>query len=82
MRMLEKEKQIVKKGVFEPFVKFVQGEQGDIGWGAVPGRVKEVRRLREDGNIDIWIDERWDEGVRVWEELKGFGATTRVSGKL
>lgn len=82
MRMLEREKHIVRKGVFEPLVKFVQGQEDDIGWGAVPGRVQEVRRLREDGEVDVWIDERWDEGVRVWEELKGFGATIRVSGRL
>ncbi|KAJ9270594.1 hypothetical protein DTO212C5_3383 [Paecilomyces variotii] len=82
MRMLEREKHIVRKGVFEPLVKFVQGQEDDIGWEAVPGRVKEVRRLREDGEVDVWIDERWDEGVRVWEELKGFGATIRVSGRL
>lgn len=69
--LLPEEKKVVKTAFIEPLVKFVNGGNSgageDIGWGTHGPR--EMRRLRPDGKVDIWRDEMWDRGARVWDTL-------------
>lgn len=60
----ENEKQILKPWN-QAFAAFVRGH--DVEWGT--RHVKEMLRLRADGVTDVWIDDRWDEGVSVWNEV-------------
>ncbi|KAI0128759.1 Alpha/Beta hydrolase protein [Xylariales sp. AK1849] len=50
------------------FAKFVKGED-DVNWGTKQAR--EMRRLRSDGNTDIWMEDGslWKEGVHIWKLL-------------
>lgn len=59
--LTEDEKRVVGElqGVFG---RFVRGEEVEWRRGE-----RWVRRLRGDGGMDWWEDERWEEGVRVWE---------------
>ena len=56
-----------EKEVLKPwndaFAAFVHGD--DVKWGT--SDVKEMRRLNEDGTTDVWMDDRWEEGVQVWK---------------
>ena len=49
------------------FAAFVRGEDAD--WGA--SSIKEMKRLRSDGKTDIWIDDQWEEGLKVWDLVNG-----------
>lgn len=55
----------------EDFAAFVKGE--DPSWGT--STIKEMRRLRSDGKTDVWIDDQWEEGLRVWNLVNGEAAT-------
>lgn len=65
-----------EKGVVRPWLqalgRFMQGEE-EVEWGTEGRDVREVRRLRNDGGTDVWWDELWEEGVRVWELVNGGG---------
>jgi carboxylesterase type B len=50
---------------------FVNGADPD--WGT--SSLKEMKRLRSDGKTDIWIDDRWEEGLKVWDLVNGDGST-------
>lgn len=41
---------------------YVKGEE--ISWG--PKKPGEMRRWREDGDTDVWQDDRWKRGLAVW----------------
>ncbi|KAF2138462.1 uncharacterized protein K452DRAFT_276868 [Aplosporella prunicola CBS 121167] len=71
--LAEREKQVARGALLDPLARFLRGEV-DVGWGAVGGP-REVRRLREDGEVEVWLDEDWEKGVAVWEALEGVGAT-------
>jgi len=47
----------------EAFAAFVNG--GEVLWGTKD--IKEMKRLDGDGTTDVWTDDRWDEGVQVWD---------------
>ncbi|KAJ9641035.1 hypothetical protein H2199_005703 [Coniosporium tulheliwenetii] len=70
------EKRVCERGFVGPLARFVRGEE--VEWGT--RGVKEVRRLRSDGEVDVWVDERWDEGVRVWKDLMDVGSTGASRG--
>ncbi|EXJ83635.1 hypothetical protein A1O1_07259 [Capronia coronata CBS 617.96] len=55
------------------FAAFVEGKS--VHWG--PTRPKEMRRWRSDGETDVWEDDRWEEGLEVWELLNG-GDSSRL----
>ena len=70
------EKRIVKTSFLTPLAKFLKGEE-DVDWGT--SKVKEVRRLRHDGNVDIWHDQLWEKGLEVWKVLRKVDATGGLS---
>lgn len=65
-RLPNNEKRIVGWAFTELYAKFVAGEVAD--WGAKAPL--EVRRLRADGEVDVWRDEWWDEKLKVWNALQ------------
>ncbi|KAI7329602.1 carboxylesterase [Hortaea werneckii] len=62
-----------EKQVLEPwnraFADFVSGRT--VEWGT--NDAKDMRRLKEDGNTDIWTDDRWEEGLEIWNLVNGNG---------
>ncbi|KAI5270048.1 carboxylesterase [Aureobasidium subglaciale] len=46
----------------EEFAAFVSGAQ--VNWGTT--KPKELRRWRSDGETDVWVDDRWEAGLEVW----------------
>ena len=54
------------KAVLKPwnkaFADFVKGV--DPQWGTES--VREMKRLRSDGTTDVWLDDRWEAGLQVW----------------
>ncbi|KAF2769073.1 alpha/beta-hydrolase [Teratosphaeria nubilosa] len=65
----------------EAFAKFVHGE--DLDWGT--RRITEMKRLDVNGNTDVWEDDRWQQGVDVWDLLTkdgGAGFLDWVKSKL
>lgn len=75
----EPEKKIVRTALVDPLVRFVRGES-DVGWNAQS--VRQARRLRPDGAVDIWDDIMWERGRRVWRALQDVGSTRQPSAKL
>ncbi|KAK5127174.1 hypothetical protein LTR85_008535 [Meristemomyces frigidus] len=59
----------------EAFAAFVRGDA--VQWGT--SDVKQMRRLNGDGTTDVWIDDRWDEGVKVWDLVNGDAGAGLVS---
>ncbi|KAI5359596.1 putative carboxylesterase, type B, carboxylesterase type B, active, alpha/Beta hydrolase [Septoria linicola] len=55
----------------EAFAAFVKGET--VTWGTAD--VKEMMRLRSDGVTDVWVDDRWDEGIKIWDAVNGDAAS-------
>ena len=47
----------------EAFATFVNGN--DVKWDTPT--VRDMLRLRSDGQTDTWTDDRWDEGVEIWD---------------
>ena len=66
------------KEIVKPWNKalgaFVNGANPE--WGT--SVVKDMRRLRSDGKTDIWTDDRWEEGLKVWDLVNGDGLTGLV----
>lgn len=60
--LTSKDKQILKPWN-EAFAKFVKGE--DLAWGTK--QVTDMKRLRSDGQTDVWTDDRWEEGLHGWK---------------
>ncbi|KAK3651466.1 hypothetical protein LTR56_005608 [Elasticomyces elasticus] len=59
---ITKDEKVILKPWHDAFAAFITG--GDVAW---PTRtVQDMMRLREDGTTDTWIDDRWDEGVEIW----------------
>lgn len=55
------------KGWNEGFAAFVRGDK--VEWG--PSKPKEMRRWRSDGETDVWEDDRWDQGLELWDIVNG-----------
>lgn len=68
--LTHEEKRILKPWN-DAFSAFVKGE--DVKWGTVS--VKEMLRLREDGKTDVWRDDRWEDGLKVWHAVNGSAGT-------
>ncbi|KAK4503858.1 hypothetical protein PRZ48_004773 [Zasmidium cellare] len=64
--LLDEEKKILRVWN-ENFADFVKGNK--VNWGTQ--KVTDVLRLREDGETDIWTDDRWEEGLKVWDAVNG-----------
>ena len=64
--LLDVEKKLLKQWN-EAFASFVHGE--DVEWGT--SKIKNMKRLRSDGQTDVWTDDRWDEGLKVWDMING-----------
>jgi carboxylesterase type B len=63
----------------EAFAQFVKDAEV-AGWETQ--RVDEARRLTGEGKTDVWRDERWEEGVEVWELVNGDDKGSGVIGWL
>ena len=59
--LTEEEKKWLR-GWNETFAAFVKGERVD--WGLT--RPSEARRWKENGETDVWEDDRWEEGLELW----------------
>lgn len=72
------EKLIVSRWL-EPVLAWLQGE---VHWASSsedlwsPHDVKLIRRLRSDGEIDVWDDELWESSLRVWNHVKDAARST------
>ncbi|KAK4556564.1 hypothetical protein LTR86_006135 [Recurvomyces mirabilis] len=62
----------------EAFAGFVKGEP--VLWPCWD--VRDMVRLRGDGVTDTWQDEKWEEGVKVWEEVNSDGGSGVGKGVL
>ena len=51
----------------EIFAAFVKGDESK--WRT--NNVKQMMRLTENGETDVCIDDRWEEGVEVWKTVNG-----------
>lgn len=65
---LTDEEQSILRPWNEAFAAFVKGSR-DVQWGTRD--VKEMRRLNGDGTTDIWVDDRWEEGLEIWDVVNG-----------
>lgn len=71
-RLKEHEKPLVRKALVDPLAKFIHGDYRDMQWGT--SSVRQARRMREDGSVDVWEDTLWSRGVTVWKTLlRAFG---------
>lgn len=68
--MLDNEKELLQPWI-NAFAAFVHGEE-DVGWGT--HSIRDMKRLRSDGDTDIWTDDQWDEGLQVWDFVNGTGS--------
>ncbi|KAF1990236.1 alpha/beta-hydrolase [Aulographum hederae CBS 113979] len=61
----EGERRFVRRAFVDAHAVFLGG--GDVRgvWGTQG--MREVRRLRGDGEVDVWRDGLWDKGVELWE---------------
>ena len=68
------EKRIIREGFLNLLAGFLRGEK--IRWGANSdcASIRDVRRLRHDGSIDIWYDELWEKALAVWSVLRKAGS--------
>jgi carboxylesterase type B len=66
MELQSEEKKMVQRAFLEELGKFLRGEA--MSWGT--RGPKDVRRLQANGQVDIWTDELWDDGLAVWDTLR------------
>ena len=71
-KLTDEEKQILKPWN-EAFAAFVRGDA--VPWGTA--NAKDMKRLNSEGVTDVWTDDRWEEGVKVWKMVNG-DADTRT----
>lgn len=77
----EHEQEVAKKAYVDNLARFVRGEEIRDTWETK--NVREMRRLKADGSVDCWSDDRWDEGIALWKELMRVGAVgTRDVARL
>jgi carboxylesterase type B len=62
----ETEKVMVRSAFLDQYSKFVRGEA--INWQT--NGPLQIRRLVDNGKIEIWQDEWWEEKLRVWKALQ------------
>lgn len=73
------EKEIVKRTLLDGFARFVKGEDD----GALGGKdAMSLRRVREDGSVDDWKDEWWNEKIGVWRALSKAMGKEDVKARL
>lgn len=65
--LMEEEKEIVKAWL-DPFWEWCRGENVDAAWGTAG--VRESRRLKNDGSVDVWRDDDWERGVKIWDVVR------------
>lgn len=66
-RVLSKgEEEIVKEGFIDDMARFVNGERME-GWEGL--KANEARRLKSDGTVDVWRDDKWEDGLKVWNAI-------------
>jgi len=72
-----KERDIVVNALIGEYAKYVSGNEVD--WKA--SAPLEIRRLRKDGEVDVWKDEWWDKKLEVWNALQEASAKQDRGGK-
>ena len=72
--ILEKEEKEVAKRWLEPVSEFLDGR--DVNWGTHGS--KEMRRLNERAEVDIWEDDRWQRGLEVWDLITKDGRESKL----
>ena len=65
---LSESDKVVLRGWNTAFALFVSG--GEPEWTSTSD-VKEMRRLQSDGRTDVWLDDQWEQGCRVWDLVNG-----------
>jgi hypothetical protein len=71
LELAPEEEDVARRAFLLELGRFLKGEE--MAWGTEG--VREARRLKADGQVDIWSDELWDEGLAVWDALrKGDGS--------
>lgn len=68
------EKRIVKEGFLNLLAGFLKGEKIHWGTGNGSANIRNMRRLRHDGSVDIWRDELWTKALAVWTVLRKAGS--------
>ncbi|KAI9684982.1 MAG: hypothetical protein M1820_010850, partial [Bogoriella megaspora] len=63
---------VLEKGEGDVIIKWLHPvktflEGGDIDWGT--SDIQDVRRLNNGGQVDLWRDDRWEEGLETWDLL-------------
>jgi len=61
----EEEQKIVQEAFLNDLGKFIGGEK--VNWSLQ--NIMDVRRLKENGEIEVWKDELWEDGVRKWNRI-------------
>ncbi|KAK3079553.1 hypothetical protein LTS18_004572, partial [Coniosporium uncinatum] len=72
-RLSEWEKGVARRAFVDLHGAFLRGEDVRSAWGTKG--VTEVRRLRPDGEVDVWEDEMWDRSVELWKRMMKAGVT-------
>ncbi|KAL1310571.1 hypothetical protein AAFC00_000850 [Neodothiora populina] len=71
-----------EKGVVEEinsfFSRFVKGD--DVQW--TQKGPQWMHRLTARGTMDMWLDERWEDGLTVWSALNEDGAKSGLASRL
>jgi carboxylesterase type B len=62
---LTDEEKVLLEGWNQGFASFIRGDE--VEWG--PKQPKEMRRWRCDGETDVWTDDRWEQGLKIWDLL-------------
>jgi carboxylesterase type B len=55
------------QGWNKDFAAYVEGKP--VCWGL--SAPKQMRRWRNDGETDIWEDDRWEKGIEIWQISNG-----------
>lgn len=73
------EKNIVKDFVLDAVNGYLNDQDITKEWATK--NVREVRRLKPDGAVEIWQDEMWDKGLQQWTELRNGGCLGTTDNK-
>ncbi|KAH8742778.1 carboxylesterase [Diaporthe sp. PMI_573] len=62
--LTDQEKTLLE-GWNQGFASFIKGDK--VTWG--PKQPEEMRRWRGDGETDVWIDDKWEQSLKIWDLL-------------
>ena len=75
LKLLDNEKQLLRP-LHDAFAAFVHGE--DPQWGT--NGIRDMKRLRSDEQTDVWMDDRWEDGLKVWDLVNG--SSSNITGSV